>query len=205
MEGTRAIGYVYVTEDAKADLAEQAAAISRCCHARGLELQSVVHDVAHSETGHHRPSLIQALEQVAGGHVDTLVVARLGDLAFDAASDVRPLQRWFDEEHRSLIALERGTVAAVPELDEAHRAHARWRHDPAGDRRRAQRGRRADAARRCHLATVQRATRDGLPTARVAQPRDRASAHAARRSVTGGELTSMARAPRRAPGACASP
>ena len=77
MEGTRAIGYVYVAHGAKADLAEQAAAIRRCCHARGLQLQAVVHDVAHPETGHHRPSLLRALEQVAGGHVDALVVARL--------------------------------------------------------------------------------------------------------------------------------
>ena len=115
MEGTRAIGYVYVAEGATAELAEQAAAIRRCCRARGLQLHSVVHDVAHPERGHHRPALIEALEQVAGGHVDTLIVARLGDLAFNAV-DVRPLQRWFDEEHRSLIALD--TIADLPELDQ---------------------------------------------------------------------------------------
>ena len=39
MEGTRALGYVYVAEGAKADLAVQAAAIRRCCHARKLQLE----------------------------------------------------------------------------------------------------------------------------------------------------------------------
>jgi len=115
VEGTRALGYVYVAEGAKADLADQAAAIRRCCHARRLQLRSVVHDVAHPENGHHRPALIQALEQVASGQVDTLVVTRMGDLAFDAA-DVAPLLRWFDQEQRSLIALD--TVPDAPPLDQ---------------------------------------------------------------------------------------
>lgn len=115
MEGTQALGYVYVAEGAKADLAVQAAAIRRCCHARKLQLEAVVHDVAHPESGHHRPALIRALEQVAGGQVDTLVVARMSDLAFRAA-DVAPLLRWFDQEQRSLIALD--TVAGTPPLDQ---------------------------------------------------------------------------------------
>jgi DNA invertase Pin-like site-specific DNA recombinase len=115
VEGTRAIGYVYVAAGASPDLVEQTAAIERCCRARGLELSRVVHDVAHPEHGHHRPSLITALEQVAGGQVHTLVVARLRDLAFNAA-DVPPLLRWFDQEHRSLIALD--TAVDAPDLDQ---------------------------------------------------------------------------------------
>ena len=115
MEGTRALGYVYVAEGAQPGLAEQVAAIRRCCHARRLQLRSVVHDVADPESGHHRPALIRALEQVASGQVDTLVVTRMGDLAFNAA-DVAPLLRWFDQEQRSLIALD--SVADIPPLDQ---------------------------------------------------------------------------------------
>ena len=121
MEGSRAIGYVYVAEGAEADLAEQTTAIRRCCRARGLQLRSVVHDGPQAQSAHDRPSLVWALEQVAGGQVDTLVIARLGDLAFNAA-DVAPLMRWFEQEHRSLIALD--TVADAPALDQ-HIAHMR--------------------------------------------------------------------------------
>lgn len=125
----RALGYVYVVDAASPDLAQQTVAIERCCRARGLELGAVVHDVARAQHAHHRPALVTALEQVASGQVQTLVVARLGDLAFNPA-DVAPLRRWFEQEQRSLIALDpridnpapavaasgRTAVADVPEL-----------------------------------------------------------------------------------------
>ena len=198
MEGTRAIGYVYVAEGAKADLAEQAAAIRRCCHARGLQLRSVVHDVAHPESGHHRPSLIEALEQVAGGQVDTLVVARLGDLAFNAA-DVAPLLRWFDQEHRSLIALD--TVADAPALDQhiARMRNGGMTLQAIAD------ASTPKACRRC--AAVPPGDRPACNARRATDGPSRAATGSSSRTrgARAVTLTSTARAPRRGPGACASP
>jgi DNA invertase Pin-like site-specific DNA recombinase len=115
----RAIGYVCIPSAANGQLAEQSGAIESACRERGLALASVVHDVDVAGSD-HRPALAWALEQLAAQKAEVLVVWRLRDLSSNVAN-LAPLLRWFDSEHRTLIALdldldtstEAGRLAAV--------------------------------------------------------------------------------------------
>jgi DNA invertase Pin-like site-specific DNA recombinase len=101
----RAIGYVYLSDSSSGDLNEQTAEIERHCHARGLLLASAVHDVERAGRGDHRPALAWALEQLAAGRAETLVIGRLRDLSSNVAG-LAPLLRWFESERRSLFAID---------------------------------------------------------------------------------------------------
>jgi DNA invertase Pin-like site-specific DNA recombinase len=115
----RAIGYVCIPTAANGQLAEQSGTIESACRERGLALASVVHDVD-GPGSDHRPALAWALEQLAAQKAEVLVVWRLRDLSSNVAN-LAPLLRWFDSEHRTLIALdleldtstEAGRLAAV--------------------------------------------------------------------------------------------
>ena len=95
----RAIGYACVAFAADGELSTRSDAITACCRDRGLYLTRVVHDIETSGG----PSLAWALEQLADDDADTLVVARLRDLA-----QLAPLLEWFDEQGRTLIAVDVG-------------------------------------------------------------------------------------------------
>ena len=66
---------------------------------------TVVHDDESNGDGRSRPSLRWALEQIAKGQANLLVVARLRDLSTNVAN-LPPLLRWFTEPERSLVALD---------------------------------------------------------------------------------------------------
>ena len=111
----RAIGYVC------GDPREHTAAIRACCEDHGLALATIVHDLD-PDRSDDRPSLAWALEQVAAERAHALVLAKLGDLSANPAN-IRPLLTWFDQEHRTLIALDipmpsAVAVSDVPELQE---------------------------------------------------------------------------------------
>lgn len=100
----RALGYVCVPSASNGQLPDDSAAIERACTDRALTLSSVVHDVDGAGSD-HRPALAWALEQLAAGKAEVLVVTRLRDLSSNVAN-LAPLLRWFDSEHRTLIALD---------------------------------------------------------------------------------------------------
>jgi DNA invertase Pin-like site-specific DNA recombinase len=100
----RALGYVCLDEGT-AGLPDRKAAIRKWCTSHGLELATVVHDDESNGDGRSRPSLRWALEQIATGQANLLVVARLRDLSTNVAN-LPPLLRWFTEPGRSLVALD---------------------------------------------------------------------------------------------------
>jgi DNA invertase Pin-like site-specific DNA recombinase len=104
--GRRAVGYVCLDDDPAADgLAARREQIREWCAERHLELATVVHDDETSGDGHSRPSLRWALEQIAKGQANLLVVARLRDLSSNVAN-LAPLLRWLAEPSRTLVALD---------------------------------------------------------------------------------------------------
>jgi DNA invertase Pin-like site-specific DNA recombinase len=100
----RAIGYVCVPSTSNGELSHQTAVIQACCDGRGLDVSSIVHDVDYAGRD-QRPSLVWALEQLANGAAEVLVVARLRDLSSNVAN-LAPLLSWFNVEHRTLIAID---------------------------------------------------------------------------------------------------
>ena len=76
----QAIGYVCLGASGDGELGSRSSAISACCDERGLLLSRIVHDVD-AEGRDVRPSLVWALEQLAEGRVDVLVLTRLHDLS----------------------------------------------------------------------------------------------------------------------------
>jgi DNA invertase Pin-like site-specific DNA recombinase len=133
----RAIGYVCVPRASNGELGTQTAAVKACCEARGLSVTSIVHDVE-SAGREQRPSLAWALEQLANGHAEVLVVTRLRDLSSNVAS-LAPLLGWFNAERRTLIAIdlqldtstEAGQLAAL-----AVAGVGGWEHERISERTR---------------------------------------------------------------------
>jgi DNA invertase Pin-like site-specific DNA recombinase len=134
----RAIGYVCVPSASNGELRRQTEIVRARCAELGLTPASIVHDVQ-SEGSEQRPSLAWALEQLANERAEVLVVARLRDLSPNVAN-LAPLLRWFDSEHRTLIAVdldldtstEAGRLAAA-----AIAGVGVWEHERISERTRA--------------------------------------------------------------------
>jgi DNA invertase Pin-like site-specific DNA recombinase len=94
-----ALGYVRLRAG-EADLASQRSALRAWAIEHCVTLATVVHD-----EGGGQPSLAWALEQLADGSADALVVPRLRDLAGDLP-ELAPLLRWFLAQERRLVALD---------------------------------------------------------------------------------------------------
>jgi DNA invertase Pin-like site-specific DNA recombinase len=137
--GRRALGYVCLGDVPAADgLATRRSEIREWCRAYDIELATVVHDTEANGDGHSRPSLRWALEQIAHGQADLLVVAQLHELSSNVAN-LSPLLSWFTEPGRSLVALD----AQLDTATEAGRlaAHALagvggWERDRISERTR---------------------------------------------------------------------
>jgi DNA invertase Pin-like site-specific DNA recombinase len=114
--GGRAIGYAAPAPDTQApedQLREQATVIERACEARGLTLLSIVRDAETAEgSGHSRPALGYALEQLAAGKASCLVVAELERLSA-SLSDLGLLLTWFEQGGRRLVAADLGLDTAT--------------------------------------------------------------------------------------------
>jgi len=81
-ERPRALGYVRLAPGApSSSFHAQAAAIETGCLARGLRLVSLVSDADTDPSGPTAPALAYALERLAAGDVERLVVSRLEHLA----------------------------------------------------------------------------------------------------------------------------
>ena len=101
-----ALGYTCVPTGANAELDGDADRIRAWCAEADLSLARVVHDIeAHSEERGSRPALRWALDQIATGKANTLVVARLRTLSPNVAGLPR-LLHWFAEAERRLVAID---------------------------------------------------------------------------------------------------
>jgi site-specific DNA recombinase len=103
---TRALGYVHIDDDHRAEFAAHVEQIQRFCAARGLGLSAIVRDVEPDRvTADSRAGLHWALRELAGGIDDTLVVAQLDHLTRSVA-DLSSLVAWFVGHERTLIAID---------------------------------------------------------------------------------------------------
>jgi DNA invertase Pin-like site-specific DNA recombinase/peptidoglycan hydrolase-like protein with peptidoglycan-binding domain len=105
---TRVVGYVSIpkAEDDRDSLDSQASAIEELCRKRGWKLLHVVRDV---ENGHakglDRPGLQYALDRLAEGEADCLVVSELERLSRSAA-DLGQIMEWLGERDHRLVAID---------------------------------------------------------------------------------------------------
>jgi DNA invertase Pin-like site-specific DNA recombinase len=103
----RTLGYTCVPPDDKGrELASDTEKITAWCADSELPVPKMVHDVE-SPKGQRggSPALHWALDQIATGEADTLVVPRLRDLAPNVAK-LPPLLRWFTESEHRLVAID---------------------------------------------------------------------------------------------------
>ena len=114
--GSSLIGYVTVPADVGAGTADQsAAAIESMCERCDWKLLEIVRD---RESGRilERPGLGYALERIANGDANGLVVSDLQRLS-GSIVDLGALMDWFREARATLIALDLGIDTSTPEGD----------------------------------------------------------------------------------------
>jgi DNA invertase Pin-like site-specific DNA recombinase len=114
--GSRLIGYVTVPADVGPGTADQsAAAIVSMCERCDWKLLEIVRD---RESGRilERPGLGYALERIASGDANGLVVSDLQRLS-GSIVDLGALMDWFREARATLIALDLGIDTSTPEGD----------------------------------------------------------------------------------------
>jgi DNA invertase Pin-like site-specific DNA recombinase len=118
----RALGYVCVARDAIArDLSMYSAEIYEWVAANHMQLAKIVHDIE-PDNGRRGPGpgMRWALERIAAGDADALVIARLEHLS-PSVAHLPPILRWFTSQGLTLIAInfrldtstEAGRLAAV--------------------------------------------------------------------------------------------
>jgi DNA invertase Pin-like site-specific DNA recombinase len=102
-----ALGYARVTHNAYAsELETHSDAIRVWCADRELTLIAIAHDVeAQRRDAGTTPALDWAIERIAAGEAQTLVVATLRHLAISVAR-LPPLLQWFAEPGRRLVAID---------------------------------------------------------------------------------------------------
>src|SRR3954454_19473738 len=110
-----AVGYVQVPgHGARAVLAAHHSAIDAYADSNGLDLTAVVHDVERSAgEPDARAALRWALERIAAGDADVLVVAQLNHLS-DTIGYLSTLLRWFSDGGRALVAIDLRLDTSTP-------------------------------------------------------------------------------------------
>lgn len=116
--GTAVLGYVRVSTSEQATsgygLAAQQAAIEQECQRRGWVLREIVRDEGKSGKSLERPGLRRALERIAAGEADGLVVSKLDRLSRSVV-DFGTLLEWFTHEaEATLVALDLGIDTSTP-------------------------------------------------------------------------------------------
>jgi hypothetical protein len=110
-----AVGYVQVPgHGERAALAAHHSAIDAYAESNGLDLTAVVHDVERpAGEPEARAALRWALERVADGDAEVLVVARLTHLS-DTIGYLSTLLRWFSDSGRTLVAIDLRLDTSTP-------------------------------------------------------------------------------------------
>jgi DNA invertase Pin-like site-specific DNA recombinase len=140
--GTRVLGYCRVStlEQAAngAGLAAQEAAIRDECSRRGWLLVDVIRDEGVSGKNLERPGLRRALERIASGDAEGLVVSKLDRLSRSVV-DFGTLLEWFMEAEANLVALDLGIDTSTPGgrlVAKVFASVAEWERDIIGQRTR---------------------------------------------------------------------
>jgi DNA invertase Pin-like site-specific DNA recombinase len=94
-------------------LEAQAHAITESCDRRRWELVDSIRDEGVSGKDLERPGLYRALERIAAGEADGLVVAKLDRLSRSVV-DFGLLLEWFAEAGATLVALDLGVDTSTP-------------------------------------------------------------------------------------------
>jgi len=139
----KAIGYIRVSTADQAEsglgLEAQREAIEADCKRRRWELVAVIEDAGESGTDTDRPGLRQALERIAAGEVEALVVAKLDRLSRSIIHTGQLLD-WFKDAEATFVALDLGvdTSTAGGELVANVLASvAQWEAKATGERTKA--------------------------------------------------------------------
>lgn len=113
----RLLGYVRVSTAEQAEsgygLAAQERLIRDTAARRDWELVDVIVDAGESGKSLERPGLKRALERVAAGDTDGLLVAKLDRLS-RSVIDFGLLLEWFTEAEATLVALDLGVDTSTP-------------------------------------------------------------------------------------------
>lgn len=137
------LGYVRVSTVEQAvsgyGLDAQEAAIEEAAKRKGWDLAAVMRDAGESGKTLERPGLRLALEQVARGDVDGLVVAKLDRLSRSVV-DFGLLLEWFQEAGATVVALDLGVDTSTPGgrlVANVFASVAEWERDTIAARTRA--------------------------------------------------------------------
>jgi hypothetical protein len=132
--GSAVIGYVTIAADAVASAADQPAReIERACERSDWELVEVVTDRENGVSSLERPGLAYALEQIAQGNANGLIVSDLRRL-IRSITDLGALVKWFRDAQAALVALDLGVDTSTPagyELAEKLIRISGWERDRA--------------------------------------------------------------------------
>lgn len=113
----RLLAYARVSTSEQAErgygLEAQATAIREACKARGWELVELIRDEGESGKSLERPGLRRALERLAAGEADGLLVSKLDRLSRSVV-DFGLLLEWFTEAELTLVALDLGVDTSTP-------------------------------------------------------------------------------------------
>jgi DNA invertase Pin-like site-specific DNA recombinase len=114
---TKLIGYIRVSTEEQAasgyGLKAQESAIRETVDRRGAELVELVRDEGKSGRSLERPGLLAALQRIADGEAEGLVVAKL-DRASRSVVDFGLLLDWFDRAGAVFIALDLNVDTSTP-------------------------------------------------------------------------------------------
>jgi DNA invertase Pin-like site-specific DNA recombinase len=115
--GTKVVGYARIS---KTDLDKngrsldgQAATIKAECERRGWTLLDVVRDDGYSGKDANRPGLAKALQHIADGEADGLIVARLDRLSRSTV-DFGVILEWLERASATFLALDIGIDTSEP-------------------------------------------------------------------------------------------
>lgn len=153
----KVIGYIRVSTDEQAasglGMADQRQRIVDGCNARGWRLVRVISDEGESAGTLERPGLRRALEALAAGRADGIIVSKLDRLSRSVV-DFGQLLEWFRDARKTLVALDLGvdtSTASGELLAGVMIVVAQWERRTIGDRTRA-----ALAARRAQGKPISR-------------------------------------------------
>ena len=136
----KAIGYTRVSTEGQAEsglgLEAQREAIEADVKRRGWELVAVVEDAGEGGGDVDRPGLRKALERIADGEAEALVVAKLDRLSRSAVHTGQLLD-WFKEAGATFVAMDLGvdtSTASGMLVANVLASVAQWERDAIGER-----------------------------------------------------------------------
>jgi len=141
-KGQSVLGYVRVSTAEQAEAGSgvhaQEDAIRSECARRGWVLAGIERDAGASGRDLARPGLRAALDQVAAGEVDGLIVSKLDRLS-RSVIDFGTLLEWFEDAEASLVALDLGIDTSTPGgrlVANVFASVAEWERDTIAERTR---------------------------------------------------------------------